>query len=207
MRTHRWCGPCRELPHRASRTASPRCCTKNAIATDAEVRLQRPPSRDIPLIPRTFHEAVGEYEKKRTAEPPPTELSPDGSGHHMLGLVRNFEKRQPDAPLALDFTRCQEIYDFWTNRPPNLRTDKPLSPKHRASHIGELSRFFKWLHTSDKFAWRRPEDFDLLGTKVKKLKSDKRSIHDIEIKTFSVEHLKLLYNTHCLPNVSKWSGV
>jgi hypothetical protein len=171
---------------------------REAIATTARVRSQEPPSPDIPLIPGTFHESVREYVKKRTAGFNKGDEF-DGSGHSMIGLAENFVKRQPDLPLAtLDFTRCQDIYDFWRNRPLNLRTRKPLTFKHCSSHIGELHRFFKWLHTSDKFAWRRPEDFDLLETKVNRLPSDRRSIQDIEIKTFSVEHLKLLYK-HASP--------
>ena len=45
----------------------------------------------------------------------------------------------------------------------------------------------------DRRGWRRPEDFDLIDAKVQKLASDRRSIHDIEIKTFTVDDLKLLY--------------
>ena len=171
---------------------------REAIATTAKVRSQKSPETKIPLISGTFHQALKEYSKYRKAHF--TKAGEfDGSGHYMLGMIENFQKRQPNLPLAiLDFTHCQEIYDFWRNRPLNLRTNKPLSKKHCSSHIGELKRFFIWLHTSDKFAWRRPEDFDLIETKVQKLPSDRRSIHDIEIKTFSVDHLKLLYK-HALP--------
>ena len=171
---------------------------REAIVTTAKVRSQKPPAENIPLIPGTFHEALREYYQHRKAHF--TKAGEfDGSGHHMLGMIENFQKRQPDVPLAmLDFTRCQEIYDFWKNRPLNLRTKEPLSKKHCSSHVGELRRFFIWLHTSDKFAWRRPEDFDLIETKVKRLPSDRRSIQDIDIKTFSVEHLKLIYK-HALP--------
>ncbi len=171
---------------------------REAIATTAKIRSQRPPAENVPLIAGSFHEAIRDYTKKRTDDFTKGGQF-DGSGHHMLGLIENFEKRQPDVPLAmLDFTRCQEIYDFWRNRPLNMRTEEPLSLKHCSSHIGELNRFFKWLHTSDKFAWRRPQDFDLIENKIKRLPSDRRSIQDIDIKTFNVEHLKLLYK-HALP--------
>ncbi|TWU18882.1 hypothetical protein [Allorhodopirellula heiligendammensis] len=171
---------------------------REAIVTTAKVRSQTPPAEKIPLITGTFHDAVREYTKKRIADFTKGGVF-DGSGHHMVGLIENFAKRQPDVPLAmLDFTRCQEIFDFWRNRPINLRSDEPLSFKHCSSHIGELKRFFKWLHTRDNFEWRRPDDFDLIETKVQRLSSDRRSIQDIELKTFSVDHLKLLYK-HALP--------
>ena len=118
----------------------------------------------------------------------------------MIGLIENVEKRQPDLALAdLDLTACQKIYDFWRDRPLNLRNNEPLSKKHCSSHIGELDRFFVWLHKSSEFAWRRPEDFDLIDRKVKRFESDRRSIHAIELKTFKVEHLALLYK-HASPS-------
>jgi hypothetical protein len=146
----------------------------------------------------TFHQALRSYSKKRKADfTKGGEF--DGSGHHMLGLVDNFSKRQPDVLLSkLDFAACQKIYDFWRDRPLNTRTEQPLSAKHCSSHLGELDRFFKWLHTTSEFAWRRPDDFDLIDRKVKRLDSDRRSIHAIELKTYQVEHLALLYK-HALP--------
>ncbi len=171
---------------------------RHAISIAAKVRSQKPSTKKIPLIPGTFHEALREYAKKRTADFTKNGEF-DGSGHHMLRLVNNCQQRQSNVHLAmLDFTQCQEIYDFWRNRPLNQRTNEPLSLKHCSSHVGELTRFFKWMHTTDKFAWRRPEDFDLIETKVTRLPSDRRSIQDIELKTFTVDHLKLLYK-YALP--------
>ena len=171
---------------------------QQAISIAAKVRSQKPPAENTPLIPGTFHEALREYAKDReTYFTRGGEFA--GSGHQMIGYIGDFQERQKDVPLAmLDFSRCQELYDFWRDRPPNLRTGKPLSHKTCKGHIGELTRFFMWLHKTQKFAWRRPEDFDLIETKVTRLPSDRRSIQDIDIKTFSVEHLTLLYK-HALP--------
>lgn len=83
-----------------------------------------------PGIRGSFHAAVKTYAKKRRADFTKGGVF-DGSGHHMLGLVENFESRQKDVPLAsLGFAECQEIYDFWRNRPLNTRTRLPLSAKH-----------------------------------------------------------------------------
>ena len=69
-----------------------------------------------PGIRGSFHAAVKTYAKKRRADFTKGGVF-DGSGHHMLGLVENFESRQKDVPLArLGFAECQEIYDFWRNR-------------------------------------------------------------------------------------------
>jgi len=93
----------------------------------------------------------------------------------------------------LDFGRCQEIVDFWRDRPLNLRTGKPLSDRHCSSHVGELGRFFRWLHKTPKFQWRRPGDFELIEKSIKRLPSDRRSITNLELKVFNQEHLRLLY--------------
>lgn len=171
---------------------------RKALVTTARIRSQKPPTEEIPLTSGTFHEALRAYKQKRRADFTTTDKM-DGSGHHMLGLIENFLKRQQDVPLALlDFARCQEIYDFWRKRPPSMRLDKPLSIKHCTSHIGELNRFFSWLRTTDKFAWEPPKNFDLIESKVKKLASDRPSIKEIELKTYTVDQLRLLYK-HALP--------
>lgn len=141
----------------------------------------------------TLHGAFRSYLKKRTADFT-THGAFDGSGHHMLGLVENFLKRLPDEPLSrLGFAESQQLYDFWRNRPLNTRTQEPLSAKHCTSHMGELDRFFKWLHKASEFKWKRPDDFELIDRKVKRIDSDRRSINNIELQTFQIEHLKLLY--------------
>lgn len=170
-----------------------------ALHTAAKVQPDKPVTLPLPGVAGTFHQAVRAYVKKRTEDFARGDDF-DGSGHHMVGLAKDFETRQPDVPLAmLDFSRCQEIYDFWRNRPINLKTNEPLSAKHCSSHIGELNRFFKWLHTTPAFGWRRVGDFEFIERTIKRLPSDRPSIQDIEIKVFSVEHLKLIYK-HALPS-------
>lgn len=176
---------------------------RESLSVVADIKPGAPNQPDLSAglsgVPGTFHEALRSYAKKRRADF--TKVGEfDGSGHHMLGLVDNFSKRQKDMPLyKLGSAECQEIYDFWRDRPLNGRTKKPLSAKHCSSHIGELDRFFTWLHKTTEFKWRRPDDFDMIEKKVKRLDSDRRSIQDIELKTFSIDHLTLLYK-HALPS-------
>jgi hypothetical protein len=152
-----------------------------------------PPASTIAELGKTFHEAVKAYKKKREGDFTTRGVF-DGSGHHMIGLVDNFLKRLPDVELSrLDFAECQKMYDFWRERPMNTRSGKSLSAKHCTGHMGELDRFFKWLHKTTEFDWRRPNDFDLIDRKVKRLDTDRRSIKAIEIQTFQVDHLRLLY--------------
>jgi hypothetical protein len=164
-----------------------------AAVTVGQLTERAVPPAEVTPIPGTLHEAINEFIKKRT-EDFTVEGQFNGSGHHMIGLMENVRKRQEDVPLSLlDFGRCQEIYDFWRNRPLNLKNGKPLSIQHCSSHIGELGRFFAWLHKTPKYQWRRPSDVDLIDKTVKRLPSDRRSIANLELKVFNQEQLKLLH--------------
>ena len=160
----------------------------------AEAKNQAPPDPNTPLVAGTLHEALEGYERKRQADFTLPDGSFDGSGHHMVGIVRTMRERHSDFPLAeLDFARCQELVDFWRNRPLNQRTEEPLSKKTCQNYIGEIKRFFDWLHLAKDFGWRKPQDSDLLKTKVRSLPSDRPSLGQMQIETFSTEELTLLY--------------
>jgi hypothetical protein len=44
-----------------------------------------------------------------------------------------------------------------------------MKKKSCENQIPELKRFFRWLHRSKDFAWRKPEDFHALDTRVKEI--------------------------------------
>jgi len=167
---------------------------RHSLKELAKTKNQSPPDPATPLCPGAFHEALEEYEEHRRKDFTLPDGSFDGSGHHMLGMIRAMRQRINDFPLVeLDFTRCQEVVDFWRNRPESLRSDSPLSHKTCTNYLGELKRFFEWLHLSNRFGWRKPEDYDSLKWRVRSLPSDRRSIDALEIQTYSVEELTLLY--------------
>jgi hypothetical protein len=160
----------------------------------AKTKNQSPPDPATPLCPGTFHQALEAYEKEREKDFTLPDGSFDGSGHHMLGMIRMMRERIADFPLAeLDFTRCQNVVDFWRNRPKALNGEMPLSPKTCRNYLGELKRFFESLHLSKEFGWRKPQDFGSLKYQIRSLPSDRKSLDELEILTYSVEELTLLY--------------
>ena len=160
----------------------------------AKAKNQSPPDPATPLCSGTFHEALLAYEVERRKDFILPDGSFDGSGHHMLGMIRMMRERINDCPLAeLDFTRCQNVVDFWRNRPKYQNGEMPLSHKTCGNYLGELKRFFEWLHMTSAFGWRKPEDYGSLKTRIRCLPSDRPSLDDLEIQTFSVEELTLLY--------------
>lgn len=181
--------------HRTSVEASIEKNARYQIEELAKLKGKAPPDRNTPLVSGSLHKAFNEYEKKRTADFTLDDGSFDGSGHHMIGLVRGFRDHHTNFPLAeLDFTRCQELVDYWRFRPSSKHTKETLARKTCMNHIGEMIRFFNWLHLTSKFGWRRPADLLTdLKTDVKKLPSDRKSLKKLEIDRFSIEELTLLY--------------
>ena len=160
----------------------------------AKVKNEAPPAPSTPLVVGTFHEALSAYEEVRRKDFVLPDGSFDGSGHHMLGIIRASRERMGDFLLAeLDLARCQTVIDFWRLRPANLRTDEPLSKKTCTNYLGEIRRFFDWLHITKDFGWRIPEDFTHLKWRVRELPTDRPSLNEMEIKTYSVEELTVLY--------------
>lgn len=153
-----------------------------------------PPAPTTPLIDGTFHEALDAYNDKRRNDFTKADGSFDGSGHHMLGVIRAIRERHDDFLLAeLDFERCQGLVDVWRERPKSERTKKPLAKKTCQNHIGELFRFLRWLHLTKDFQWKKQFDFADIERGLTKLDTDRKSIRKMEIDTFSVDELALLY--------------
>jgi hypothetical protein len=167
---------------------------RSSIEDFAKARNELPPDPATPLVAGTFHEALTAYEEVRRKDFTLPDGSFDGSGHHMLGIVRATRERIEDFPLAeLDLARCQKVIDFWRFRPENRRTKDPLSKKTCVNYLGEVRRFFDWLHLSKEFGWRKPEDFVHLKCRVQRLPTDRASLTEMAIKTYSVSELTLLY--------------
>lgn len=163
-----------------------------------------PPDPKTPLITGTLHEALLAYEKVRDKGFFYPDGSYNGSGHHMVGMVRDFRVRYSDFPLAeLDFTRCQTVLiDYWRNRPPRRKKGQehlPMAKKSCGNNLGELKRFLESLHLSTEFGWRKFEDFSSLNFEIKDLPTDRKSISRMPIGTFSLEDLMLLYK-YALPS-------
>ena len=73
-----------------------------------------------------------------------------------------------------------------------------MAKKTCENHVAELMRFFKWLHKSKDFSWRKPEDFDELETKVKEIDEERTSIAFLQVKVYGIEELKIL-NKYATP--------
>lgn len=116
-------------------------------------------------------------------------------GKSLVDGVERFKEHHPDVPLArIDFDELQRMVNHWRSRPLRKGTKRPITARSAQNEIKRLVAFYKWLHRTAKFAWRKPEDFDDLETKVKLSASeieDRATAEQVE--TYSVEELQTLY--------------
>jgi len=191
-----WLGP---TCHAVEIIASHERAARGNIERYSRLTEQTPPDPSTPLVSGTLHEALRAYEDDRRKDFTRPDGSFDNSGHHMLGIIRAVRERSTDLPLAqLDFARCQNLLAYWRDRPEHSKTRQPLSKKTCQNHFGEVKRFFNWLHLSGLFGWRKPLDYDSLNIRVRSISSDRPSLGEIGVETFSLDELTLLYR-HVLP--------
>lgn len=121
--------------------------------------------------------------------------------HTKIGQVETLKSRHDDVPLReVDYEYIEGMYRFWRRRPPkNTRNgEKERIARSSVRHyIGELHRFFKWLHRSRDFSWRKPEDFDEIDRSVPPdTETVKKRIRNVD--TYRLEELRLL-NRYATP--------
>jgi len=154
----------------------------------------------------SFHQAISKYIEhieKSALEPSPDGPRMTAFGHVKVEQANRIKSRQKDRPLSsLDLQGCQELLDYWRMRPLTEATkrkpDRPMEVRYCENHIAELSRFFRWLHKTKLFDWRKPEDFDELETKVKDLPEERTNIDFLSVEVFTVEQLAIL-NKYATP--------
>ncbi len=118
-----------------------------------------------------------------------------------LGQIDTLKARHDDTPLVeIDYDFIEKMYRFWKQRPMKRSRNGEKKRMSRSSirhYLGELHRFFKWLHRSKDFAWRKPEDLDDIDRSVPlDTESVKRRIRKVD--TFQLEELRLL-NRYATP--------
>ena len=160
-------------------------------ATSAEMDL----TRSGPML----HDAMRAYIEwiKKDYFRPALGRITDG-GRTKIRQMETIIGRHENEPLSrLDETAVEEMFRFWRQRPFKKGSTKPISRKSAENYIGELKQFFRWLHKSKEFDWRKPENFDEIKTKVDAAPSDQQR-KLVQVDTFSLDELKLL-NEYATP--------
>lgn len=115
-------------------------------------------------------------------------------GFAQIANVKRLKEHHQDIALTtLGYSALEEMFRHWRQRPMVKGRNKRISKDSAEGHVYQLKQFVKWLHTSEEFAWRRPEDYDAIKTKVDADK-DKlaRRLAMTQVETYSVDEPCLL---------------
>jgi len=147
----------------------------------------------------TLHQAFDAYSKWIGSEKfDKSENAVNDTGITRQCLVRHLKSYLTDRPLAVlaDFASVDQPFGLLRNRP-ITRHGKSMARKTASNLIGELSRFFDWLHKSPDWDWRKPPDYDDISHRPIELESD-LEVESREIPTYTVDQLQTLYH-HATP--------
>jgi hypothetical protein len=178
-----------------------RTLVESQMASDAEYRRRSGMVSDIDLSRGVglLHDAMRAYIswiEKDYFRPALGRIN-DG-GRTKIRQVETLIGRHDNVPLSiLDETRVEEMFRYWRQRPFKKDTTRPISKESAEHYIGELKRFFRWLHKSKDYGWRKPDNFDEIKTKVDAAPTDKQK-KLVQVDTFSLDELRLL-NEYATP--------
>ncbi len=121
-------------------------------------------------------------------------------GKTRVGQAERLKERHADVPLSsLDYDACEDLIRYWRNRPPRKGTDTPIAAPTAENQIYELKCFLRWLHRSQRFTWRKPEDLDEIETRVAETPQEIQARATTEqVETFTLEELCIL-NEYATP--------
>lgn len=146
-----------------------------------------------------LHEALKAYQESIMVE---YKDSSDGfitdNGKTKIDQIKTIMTYLPDQDLGLlDYGGCDQVFGVFRRRPITKRYGTPMSRESCGNYIGELGRFFRWLHLSKSFRWRKPEDFDLISRRPRELDEDVEH-ESADTPVWTIEQLKTL-NEYALP--------
>ena len=155
---------------------------------------------------KTLHQAIDAYvEHVKKTDLDPTLEGPTLSsfGAQKIANAKIIKIHHEDRPVDLDLDACQELLDYWRHRP--LTRDKridpprPMANRYCQNQIAELKRFFRWLHKSKEFPWRKPEDFEDLRTDVRDIQEERTSIAAYTVRSCYLPSELPILNKHTTP--------
>src|SRR5439155_11008273 len=92
---------------------------------------------------------------------------------------------------SVGYNDVEGMFLLWRKRPFQEGTKAPISRISATNLMGELQRFFRWLHRSPAYTWRKPEDFDDIDLTVDTLAQDHtRMARGVSV--FTLDELVLL---------------
>ncbi|MGA2255436.1 MAG: helix-turn-helix domain-containing protein [Thermoguttaceae bacterium] len=120
------------------------------------------------------------------------------SGMTKIRQVKTIRSYLENVPLAmLDFSGVDRVFGYFRKRPLSKRSGDPMTAKSCRHYIGEIDRFFCWLHLSASYPWRKPQDYEFIRKKPDELEGDVEAATQ-EIPTYTIDQLAIL-NEYATP--------
>lgn len=144
---------------------------------------------------QTLHDAIRAYQAHIRREYLDTDGHLTDNGKTKLDQLHAILTYIEDRDLGeLDWQGCDDVFGVFRRRPVSQRYKKPMARKSCVNYIGELGRFFRWLHLSRDWHWRKPEDFDHIVRSPRELDADIEA-EAADVPVFTVDQLKILFET------------
>lgn len=154
-------------------------------AAETIASVDRTSNKVVAPIPGSFQEALKAYQSHAESEDP--------TNYDRHGKIRQLIERHPDRPLAtLGIDACRDLFLYWRQRPHRHDGKGQYTEKRSREQLSELIRFLEWLHLSEAFEWREPEDFHRLERSIFKDTTTRKSILNSKIPIFKIEDLATL---------------
>lgn len=145
---------------------------------------------------RTLHQALDGYAAWiREEKFDKSEGAVNDTGMTRLNMVKQLKTYLiPNRPLSslTDFAAVDQLFAVIRRRPVTFRYQKPMAKKTASNLIGELGRFFDWLHKSPEWDWRKPPEFSEISRSPFELESDLEA-ESKEVPTYTVAQLRTLF--------------
>ncbi len=133
---------------------------EEAIRTRIAPGWPAPAEFPAPAVPlgrphETLHHALDAFTAtlQKDGEGNPASLGPK------LRQVQTLRERHADVPLGrLGKDAIRDVARFWMDRPKVKDRDRPVAPITARKMWERFVSFLRWLHRSDDYAWRMPED-------------------------------------------------
>ncbi|MBL8794510.1 MAG: hypothetical protein JNM56_11435 [Planctomycetia bacterium] len=155
------------------------------------------PAPLVSLVSGTLHDALNDFRLHLVEHP-------DHSGHfrNCMTAVDRLKERHPDFPLSdMGEAAMWQMLEYWAKRPTVKGKQRPISRHSAQYHIKRLREFWRWLHRSEKYSWRKPDGWEDMRVKITNRPEDReKKAKALLIDTFKVAELKLLYR-HSIPLV------
>jgi hypothetical protein len=155
---------------------------------EAQTDLAKAVAKQAPLpTGQTLHQALDAYRDYIDREYQEADGTISDNGKTKLGQIKAIKSYLPDVDLgSLDYQGTDKIFGVFRRRPASKRYGTPMAKKSCTNYIGELGRFFKWLHLSKDWDWRKPEDFDFIKRTPRELDDDaEKEAQDVPVWTIA----------------------